>query len=1116
MSGLVRMRSMAASLLLIVCSLLAPCVAGAVVPDAQPALGASAPSRLSAPSPLSALSDQPALSGQPALSSQRQPLPVSGEVLVRFKDGVTVCADALFQSGRPFRSATADRSSSLDVLFRQLNVQDVRAVFRPSCESLAPVAELRSREAVAVSGALLGAPGRSGREGLPASPEKRSAGLERGKTPGLYHVYRVALGPGVDPSEAAAALRRDPNVDYAEPNRLAATAALPNDRFVDPSRKNAMKSGSWAQPYADLWGLERIGWAQVWRRQAQIWPEPARRGGGGVIVAVIDTGVEAAHPDLAANLWRDAAGNPGADLVDVSSETLTALAEAGFSLLPGEDYRGADGDPADHNGHGTHVAGTIGAVARNGQGIAGVAWRAKIMPVRAGFGVRASDGSNLGFLEEDDIAAAIRWAADHGADVINMSFGVRGEESQTIALALEYASSLGAVLVAAAGNEGADGASTWPAADPRVISVAATVSSDRRVFFSNWGRSVDVAAPGSEILSTRAYSTSLGGASGVVDARYIRASGTSMAAPHVAGAVALVLSAWPRLSPTAAANRVIATADPLPGFETRGGRSQALGSGRLNLLRALTAPERPTFVLRGWEVLSDTDGDLMAEPGETVRIRLDLENGWRAVQGVSVRLVSDGPQATVLSGNLPAEAWPSRRAGSLTVELRVADAISWGASGSLRLEVRGTGVQQDLPLPLVLRGPAAKTGWPAAGEQESDGMITSPALGDLDGDGDFEIFSLSSRGDAFLREADGSLLPGWPIAFRGKIEQSSPLVEDLDRNGKPELVFVRGGKLHVLDAAGQELSGWPQEIGGWVHGSPAAGDVDGDGREEVVVVADDARVHVFSAAGRPLPGWPRKVGTSSNTGPTLVDLDGAPGLEILAGTADGSLVALRADGTAPAGSWPARLAPLGPSSPAVADLDGDGAVDVVAVSITGRLYRIDRGGRVKELGKLPGSWVFASPVVGDLDGDGKMEIAIGSGQFDGTGFFSVIDGDGRLLPGWPVATEVAVAASPALADLDGDRRPEVIVPDLSGRLHVWQASGKTLGGWPYDLDGGTLAAPVVADLDGDGTLEIVVGKTTSAAAGTPAPLLETLEFGLSDGGAAWPTFQANPQRTGTK
>ncbi|HBL25487.1 MAG TPA: hypothetical protein DD490_01490, partial [Acidobacteria bacterium] len=317
-----------------------------------------------------------------------------------------------------------------------------------------------------------------------------------------------------------------------------------------------------------------------------------------------------------------------------------------------------------------------------------------------------------------------------------------------------------------------------------------------------------------------------------------------------------------------------------------------------------------------------------------------------------------------------------------------------------------------------------------------------------------------------------------------------------DGDGRPELIFVRGRQVHVLDAAGRSLPGWPQVIDGWVSGAPAVGDLDGDGRPEVVVLADDARAFAFDAAGRSLPGWPRKLGGSSNTPPVLVDLDGLPGLEILAGMTDGTLTAVRSDGSIPAGAWPVRLAALGPSTPALADLDGDGAVEIVVASVTGRLYRITRNGRVDGLGKLPGTWFFSSPAVGDLDGDGRPEIAIGSGQFDGSGFLTVVDAAGRLLPGWPVATEVAVTAAPVLADLDGDRRSEVIVPDLGGRLHVWQAAGQTLGGWPYDLEGGTPAAPVVADLDGDGTLEIVIGKTSSLRAAGPAPLLEALEYGV--------------------
>jgi subtilisin family serine protease len=1036
-------------------------------------------------------------------------VPASQEILVRFKDNVTAGVAELFQSRTPFKSATADQSASLDVLFRQLGVRGVRAVFRDAGPSPEPISALRLREAARIQGALQASPLRS---------ERADTRAEDARAPELFHVYRLELGPGVDAAEAAAVLARDPHVEWAEPNRLVSTAALPNDSFLDPDRNGSLRRGSWAQPYSDLWGMERVGWPQVWRRQAKIWPDPARRGGGGVIVAVIDTGVEATHPDLAANIWRDASGSPGRDLVDVSAETLAALSRAGISTLPEEDYTGVDGDPADHNGHGTHIAGTIGAVARNGKGIAGIAWRSRIMPVRAGFTVvRSSDGAHLGLLEEDDIAAAIRWAAENGADVINMSFGMRGIESRTIALALQFASSLGAVLVAAAGNDAVDASGVYPAANPLVVSVGATLSNDRRIFFSNWGMDVDIAAPGTDILSTRAEGTAVAGSGGVVDGLYTRASGTSMAAPHVAGAVALVLSAFPKMTPADAVARVIATADPVADFMGAQGVHQPLGSGRLNLMRALTAPARATFVLRSWTILDDADKDRVAEAGETVRVRIELRNAWRVGSDVSVRLVSTGPGAVIASGGtLASKRWAPRQNLALTADVRVGDAVAWGTDGNLRLEIRGKGIQQDMILPITLRGPGVKAGWPAAGEQATDGMVTSPSLGDLDQDGDLEVFALSSLGDAFLREADGSPLPGWPVSFDSTAEQSSPLIEDLDGDGDPELVFVRERQVHVLDGSGRSLSGWPREIPSWVLGSPSAGDLNGDGRLEIVAMADDATLHVFDSAGQSLPGWPRKLGTSSSTGATLVDLDGKPGLEIVAGTVDGTLMALRADGTPPPGAWPVRIGYLGPSSPAVADLDGDGEVDIVAASVTGRLFRVDRRGRVTDLGQLPGIYAFSSPVLADLNGDGRLEIAIGSGQFDKSGFFSVVDATGHMLPGWPVATAAAVAASPALADLDGDRRPELIVADLSGRLHAWRADGRALGGFPYDLGGGALGAPVVADLDRDGTLEIVVGKMPSSQQNGPAPMTVALEYGKSEARPAWVTFQGNSRRTGTE
>jgi hypothetical protein len=1042
-----------------------------------------------------------------AARAQQRKLPeiVPDQVLVRFKDSVTVSAEALFRRGLSFRDGTADRSSSLDLLFRELGVREVRPVFRDSAAALVTVAELRRRDALELLAAVSTSPERARRVGGPAAPE-------------LFHVYRLDLGPGVDPMAASAALRRDPHVVYAEPNGVSFTQALPNDPLLDPTGQDGFHAGTWQQLYPDLWGLKRIGWGDVWRNRTTLWPDPKRRGGGGITVAVVDSGVDVQHPDLAANVWRDAQGRPGRDTVDVPDSFWLDLEDYGYGPTPGEDYRKPDYDPADRFGHGTHVAGTIAAVADNREGIAGIAWGSRLMAVRAGFTLDDTENeiqAATGVLLDDNIAAAIRWAAANGADVINMSFG-GSVPSETVSLALDRAHALGAVLVAAAGNSGSDVADQFPASHRHVISVAATQTGDRRIYFSNWGTGIDIAAPGSDVVSLRARGTQVSDGVGAGPLqRYIRLSGTSMAAPHVSGAVALVLSAFPDLNTQEAAGRLVGTADPVSGSVFRHGRHLALGSGRLNVLRALTAAAGPAIVLRSWGGFSDIegDGDGSAEPGEYVWVGLTFDNVWRTGRDVSLTLVA-GPEATVVQGgSLQVGRWLRGEAQTLSARLKIGGSVPWGREGVFRLEARG-GVHQDLDLPLVLRGPAAKAGWPVRGVRSGDGMITSSALADLDGDGDREVISVSAEGDVFVRDPDGSILPGWPRHVDYFIDQSSPLIEDLDRDGDLEIVLIQHKRIHVFDVQGRELSGWPQAVSDYVSCSPAAGDVDGDGDLEIVALSGDGLLVAFDAAGRLLPGWPQDVGSESNTSPVLVDLDAdGSGLEILAAGYQGPLYAFRGDGTRVGGHWPVEMTDWGPSSPAVGDLEGDGEIDIIGVDARGYVYRIDRRGRKQLLRRVPGTYTFSSPALGDLDGDGSQEIVLGSGLSDGSGYISVLDAEGRLLPGWPVATGDLVAASPSLADVDGDGRPEVIVPDLSGELWLLHADGRPAGGWPIDVDGLTLSSPVVADLDGDGTPEIVQGLWTLGFVQGTVLMNHTLEFGEGTG-ASWPTYKGDSRRTG--
>ena len=285
------------------------------------------------------------------------------------------------------------------------------------------------------------------------------------------------------------------------------------------------------------WDFSKISVATAWTKST----------GAGVVVAVLDTGVDAKHPDLAGNLVAgyDAVANTG----------------------------GATTDP---NGHGTHVAGTIAAVTGNGTGISAIAPAAKIMPVR----VLGSNGS--GYMS--DTAEGIIWAADHGAKVINMSLGSTSKVT-AVSNAIAYARGKGVVVVAAAGNERAQGSPTsYPGADAGVIGVAATDSADRVASYSNAGSYVDVAAPGSGILST--YPTALGGRTG-----YASMNGTSMASPHVAAVAALLKAYQQSLTPDQVESALTSSAVDLG----PAGRDNDFGAGRIDAAAALaTVTAAPT------------------------------------------------------------------------------------------------------------------------------------------------------------------------------------------------------------------------------------------------------------------------------------------------------------------------------------------------------------------------------------------------------------------------------------------------------------------------------------------------------------------------------------------
>ncbi|MBE0427188.1 MAG: S8 family serine peptidase [Nitrospirae bacterium] len=387
--------------------------------------------------------------------------------------------------------------------------------------------------------------------------------------PNLEH---VKLPEGMSVEEGILHYMSDPDVEYAEPNYIRRVAAvIPNDTF-----------------FRNQWALHNTGTYAYGTPDADIDAPEAwtiTTGSSNIIIAVLDTGIDYNHNDLAGNIWTNPGETSCIDGIDND--------ENGYiDDCIGWNFANNNKAPMDDNGHGTHVAGIIGAVGNNGNGIAGVMWNVRLMPVK----VLDSNGAGT----DAEITSGIQYAVANGAKIINASLG-GPNFSYSAYVAIATANAHGVLFVAAAGNNGNnnDLSPFYPASYdlPNIISVAATDQDDSRVPFSNYGEiSVDVAAPGVYVLST------------IPQGLYRDKDfsiGTSTAAPHVAGLAGLLMSyyngyhnAWfnhHQIRETIL--RYVDVLDTLNGWIRTGGRINAYSAvssllAPTNLTASATSPTR--------------------------------------------------------------------------------------------------------------------------------------------------------------------------------------------------------------------------------------------------------------------------------------------------------------------------------------------------------------------------------------------------------------------------------------------------------------------------------------------------------------------------------------------
>jgi subtilisin family serine protease len=932
----------------------------------------------------------------------------------------------------------------------------------------------------------------------------------------------------------ARAIAADPAVEYCEPDRVAEVAFVPNDPFL-------ASSGSWGQPFDDLWGIERIGAPAAW--------DVTR--GAGVVIAIVDTGIDAAHPDIAANVWT----NPGEIAGNAVDDDFNGFVDD----VRGWDFADDDADPTDDHLHGTHVAGTVAAVGDNGAGVVGVAYESRVMAVR-GLGTG-------GFGYSSDLAEAILYAVDNGADVINASWG-SASPSQTISDAIAAAHAAGVVFVAAAGNATADTAQFFPAADPNAITVAAFTHTDARAGFSNFGLKLDVGAPGGgdgpppnsfssdsilSALSTALHPDNVPVGALVLESggvSYLRIAGTSMAAPHVSGTAALALAANPSLSVEQVRQLLRSTAIDLP----PAGPDPDSGYGIVNAAAVVTAPaplEAHIAYPAGVRLLGPTAVDVTGSasgPG-FVSYSVDYRaasdpTGWVPIAGPIGTAVADGVLATWDASGLTD--------GEYVVRLRV-DRIGAVFMDQAAFGVRNAQIESPEQLaalrpdgPIEIRGTAAGGGFvgytvqirrPAlhGNSWHTDGVtlagspgtpVRHDLLATLDVSSlanadrfDFRLTVTSGSGTTMVERlgvvVDPALRAGWPQNVLANGDREYLTVADLDGIGTRSILVGSGSEVVVFEADGSARPGWPQSIvvdgpNAFTRSSPLVADVLGDGRPEVIATNGDYLI-VWSADGvrqAPFPVYVSVLAFGFNQWITAGDVDGDGKDEIVCSTNVG-LQVIRGDGTVLPG-WSSSA--VDGRMAAVGQILGDPRAEVARwwaadAHLSGRGYLEVRsgGGSVVASRKMKGS-TFTRVDIADMDGDGRGDLVVPAQKPNTTSYklkVAAVNAEAR-----PVRLRKPKVRGPfgrpslmlAFSDLDRDGRAEAwqyargvrsaYFDEEPGYFAPWQSPldptpflpvSHRLFLYPLYKDGPFGVA--IGDVDGDGVQELVGGMVGNGCAG---------------------------------
>jgi len=839
--------------------------------------------------------------------------------------------------------------------------------------------------------------------------------------PNLKRIYLLRFAPDAPLAALKAAYQQNPLVEAVEYNYL-------RPMLADPIIPNDPK-------YPEQWSLPLMKLPQAWA---------AEKGNRSVVIAIIDSGIDYRHEDLAPKAWINPREIPENGLDDDGNGYIDDVYGWDFTDAPNiqaeGDYLEGDNEPIDESGHGTHVAGIAGAMPDNGIGIAGVAWECPLMAIRAGLSLGGSSR-----MQDDDSASAIVYAADNGASVINMSWGSE-RRSFVIQDAIDYAYAQGAVLVAAAGNSQKP-AAIFPAAYRKVIAVASTEQNQQRFYQSNFGASIDIGAPGNVILSTQ------------IDNQYRLLTGTSMASPHVAGVAALLLAKRPALTHEEVRHILINTADPVHREDSDELDEKFVGAGTVNAERALFA----TGALQARILAPETNSggaDSITFVGDTGGYKFQ---SWQLSYGESTVPTEftpfTQPAVTQKIGETLA-VWDTKTVpeGIYTVRLTVTATDGHQTHDQVVLSVDRTPPQViALTATETLYGDRSLTLFTWATDDVTRNTLYYRREGSL---APFAPFSTTDLG------VEHSLSLGFDTGtyqFFVEAENTTNLKTRADNGGAFYAIDVVGGHISPSGFTEKSLDMPP------LHIASVTADFDTDGHPEIVgsPLSSDAGDTV--GTGLPSPHAILAIYERLPSGKyeLVHTLESVENLSNLQGVI----------------TW------------AVDDTDGDGLTEILATDDE-RTFLIEsstpRGYPHQIIWETP---FLSGGTITDLDRDGRKEIIGADNNNDRLMVFEYDNATNTHVEKTILTNETlgsnVFAQRFAIDDFDGDGNTELVAGDSEGDLFIYEAAATNTFQleWQTQLPLKNITQLASGDLTGDGSPEFVVGGLLSLPDNPSGPFL---------------------------